>query len=318
MKFGAREICDVVLKATVNGQKIGNQIYRKGQPVMYFDSLKTSSMEQSSTPVYAQGGKGNTKLVSWDGEKAITFVMEDALISPISLAILAKAGITKPNKDNPLIVHTVDRIIAEKSSGGAVYLPFKGVDSNTIATAVHTKSNTPIWIGKPSDEDREVEMWLGAYDESLGGFKLSTMTNDDLTTDPDGSAGTDPTLKDGDTYVVDYYVEKKPSGDNDSALITIEPESFDGGNFYLEASTLFRSKKGIDYPAEFIIPNCKPQSAMTFAMAGSGDPSTFTFTMDAFPGELAFDPTKKVLAAIQIIDEYDTTSITDYNGLTQF
>jgi peptide subunit release factor RF-3 len=37
-------------------------------------------------------------------------------------------------------------------------------------------------------------------------------------------------------------------------------------------------------------------------MASSGDPSTFTFTMDAFPDYTRFDNTKKVLAAIQIID----------------
>jgi hypothetical protein len=36
-------------------------------------------------------------------------------------------------------------------------------------------------------------------------------------------------------------------------------------------------------------------------MASSGDPSTFTFTMDAFPDFTRFDRTKKVLAAIQII-----------------
>jgi hypothetical protein len=38
-------------------------------------------------------------------------------------------------------------------------------------------------------------------------------------------------------------------------------------------------------------------------MASSGDPSTFTFTMDAFPDYTRFDHSKKVLAAIQIIKD---------------
>ena len=76
-----------------------------------------------------------------------------------------------------------------------------------------------------------------------------------------------------------------------------------GGNYYLEASTLFRDQNGVDMPAEFIIPNCKIQSNFTFTMASSGDPSTFTFTMDAFPDYTRFDRSKKVLAAIQIIKE---------------
>jgi hypothetical protein len=38
-------------------------------------------------------------------------------------------------------------------------------------------------------------------------------------------------------------------------------------------------------------------------MASSGDPSTFTFTIDAFPDYTRFNPNKKVLAAIQIVTE---------------
>jgi hypothetical protein len=66
---------------------------------------------------------------------------------------------------------------------------------------------------------------------------------------------------------------------------------------------LFRDQNGVDMPAEFIIPNCKIQSNFTFTMASSGDPSSFTFTMDAFPDYTRFDKQKKVLAAIQIIKE---------------
>jgi hypothetical protein len=63
-------------------------------------------------------------------------------------------------------------------------------------------------------------------------------------------------------------------------------------------------------PAEFIIPNCKIQSNFTFTMASSGDPSSFTFTMDAFPDYTRFDHSKKVLAAIQVIQ---TEASRDYH-----
>jgi hypothetical protein len=43
-------------------------------------------------------------------------------------------------------------------------------------------------------------------------------------------------------------------------------------------------------------------------MASTGDPSTFTFTMDAMPGYTTFNPNKKVLCAIQIAE--DTTNKT--------
>ena len=41
-------------------------------------------------------------------------------------------------------------------------------------------------------------------------------------------------------------------------------------------------------------------------MASSGDPSTFTFTMDAFPDYTRWDKTKKVYAAIQVLEFSDS------------
>ena len=56
-------------------------------------------------------------------------------------------------------------------------------------------------------------------------------------------------------------------------------------------------------PAEITLPNVKIQSNFTFSMASTGDPSTFTFTMDAFPDYTMFNPTKKVLCVIQIVED---------------
>ena len=59
MKFGVREICDVVFKAKAD-TKIGTSTFKKGQPVLYIDTAKTSTIEGAATTVYATGGKGNT------------------------------------------------------------------------------------------------------------------------------------------------------------------------------------------------------------------------------------------------------------------
>ncbi len=41
----------------------------QGQPVLYIDSAKTSTLEGAGTSVYAQGGRGNARLVTWEGEE---------------------------------------------------------------------------------------------------------------------------------------------------------------------------------------------------------------------------------------------------------
>ena len=50
-------------------------------------------------------GKGNTRLIAWEGEKTLTFTVEDALLSPISFSILSGAGLFKSEKKK-VHVHT--------------------------------------------------------------------------------------------------------------------------------------------------------------------------------------------------------------------
>ena len=98
MKFGIREAVDVVFKALAP-VTIGSTSFAKGEPVLYFDSLKTSTTEGTATTVYAQGGRGNPRLIAWEGDKAITFSFEDALISAEGMAILTGAGLLEASGD---------------------------------------------------------------------------------------------------------------------------------------------------------------------------------------------------------------------------
>ena len=99
--------------------------------------------------------------------------------------------------------------------------------------------------------------------------------------------------------MIDYYVDL-PGTSVWEADITAG--TF-GGSYYVEADTLFREQAtGKDLPANLTFPNVKIQSNFTITMAGTGDPSTFDFTMDAFPGYTYFDKTKKVLCVLQIVD----------------
>lgn len=68
MKFGVRECTNLVFRAKTN-VNIGTSKFVQGQPVLYIDSAKTSTLEGAGTSVYAQGGRGNARLVTWEGEE---------------------------------------------------------------------------------------------------------------------------------------------------------------------------------------------------------------------------------------------------------
>ena len=94
MKFGIRQCANLVFRAKQE-TKIGTATFHVGQPVLYIDTATTSSLEQASTTVYAQGGRGNARLLAWEGDKTLTFTVEDALLSPIGFSILSGAGLFK-------------------------------------------------------------------------------------------------------------------------------------------------------------------------------------------------------------------------------
>ena len=304
MKFGVREICDVVLKAKAN-QKVGNKIFYKNEPVIYFDTLKTSSMEGAATTVYAQGGRGNSRLMAWEGERTVTFTMEDALISPAGFMILSGAGLIDADADHKINVHTTEQTAEVEFSA---YEEQDGVQVPAAdADVVITLAEEPVFA---NDEDFIYVMLMKNGEVDTEPFIPAAVDGKKVTlkaswSDKNGARSNDLSpffnSKASDLVVlVDYYVER----DGGVSEITITPDKF-GGYYYLEASTLFRNTDGVDMPAEFIIPNCKIQSNFTFTMASSGDPSTFTFTIDAFPDYTRFDKTKKVLAAIQIVTSAD-------------
>lgn len=156
MKFGIREVCDCKF----------TKLSGVGPVEFIIDTAKMSTLDNSSSTVYAQGGQGYSRLLAWEGEKVVTFTVEDALISEDAFWALTGA-------------------------------------------------------------DREA-------------------------------------TKDGVKY-------------------SIKTTSF-AGFYAVEADTLFRElETGKDMPTKIKFPKVKLQTTLNLSMAPTGDPSTFTFTFDAFP-----------------------------------
>ena len=281
MKFGVREIANVVFRAK-NEQRIGNQTFAKGQPVFYLDTAKTSSMEGAATTVYATGGRGNTRLIAWEGEKTLTFTVEDALLSPISFAMLSGAGVIKGAADSTKEVHfhqTTNAVIGAATGGGLE------IDlTDALESTEKICPTAPIYIMKLDSYGDLTGEVLTGWSVDNSGKKLTHGSVAGLT----------------GAVMVDYYVLKK---EGTVSELQIDAEHF-GGYYYVEADTLFRRQSdGKDLPANLTFPNVKIQSNFTFSMASTGDPSTFTFTMDVFPGYTYFNKTNKVLCAIQVVDD---------------
>ena len=88
-RYGIKEVADVTFY-NINDDET------RGAPVLYLDTLKVSTIEQTAESAEARGGKGNAALISWDFGKEITVTLEDALFSPRSLALMYGDGDATP------------------------------------------------------------------------------------------------------------------------------------------------------------------------------------------------------------------------------
>jgi hypothetical protein len=80
-RYGIKEVADVTFYEIKDDGSAG-------KPVLYLDTLKVSTIEQTAENAEARGGKGNAALISWDYGKEITVTLEDALYSVKSLALM--------------------------------------------------------------------------------------------------------------------------------------------------------------------------------------------------------------------------------------
>lgn len=297
MKFGIRECSNIVFRAKQN-VKIGNAEFKVGQPVLYIDTATTSSMEQASTTTYAQGGRGNVRLMAWEGDKTLTFSFTDALLSPIGFHVLSGAGLFKKGDGNQGD-ETNDLVhfhVTSMASIASNKIDLSDALAEFGANAAICAEDAPLFVlGIEDDGSLTGEVLTGAEveDEGTGAGKVINITHADT------------------NVMVDYYVDL-PGNQVWEADIT--PDTF-AGYYYVEADTLFRRQSdGKDMPANLTFPNVKVQSNFTITMAGTGDPSSFDFTMDAFPGYTYFDKTKKVLCVLQIAGDVEASEagIKDY------
>lgn len=114
-KFGIKEVLNVVF--------IDKQT---NKPALYFDTLKVSNIENSSESTQAQGGQGNSTLITWSYGRSATMSITDALLSMTSLAALAGSTVSteaqKIYKREVFTNVTATIDLAETPIGGEVYV----------------------------------------------------------------------------------------------------------------------------------------------------------------------------------------------------
>ena len=283
-KYAIKEVADVMFY----------ELDSKGAPsapVLYLDTLKTSTLSQSSETVDARGGKGNVKILSWDTNKELTIEMEDAVYSAKSLGIMF-GGDMKVYGDKQEVLKTLryDKAAIKQVSVGSGqsaknYLTFdingnKLYIGTNLVTAFSYNNTTgaevanpvavasPDWTtGKSTDGKQEIEfVTFDLLDCTSSAEDRKTET----TTTVDGQSVTTP----GNGVI--------------TGGITIDIGAEFGSNtYYITGDTYARNvASGKDEFLQFIIPKGKVKAEdVSLTMEADGDPATFAMSVDCLKSE---------------------------------
>lgn len=84
-QYGIKEVADVTIYSIHKKEDGSGDVYYV--PALYLDTLKVTTVEKTAENTWAQGGLGNSRLISWDYGKTINLTLEDALCTPASLGL---------------------------------------------------------------------------------------------------------------------------------------------------------------------------------------------------------------------------------------
>lgn len=213
-------------------KEVANVIFfniETNKPEIFFDTLKVSTIENESESAEARGGQGNNKLLSWDFGRTATLTLQDALLSDVSLAMLAgnevqTEGIVAVGRD-------VLTIVSDGASGFEVEL-----------------KNTPK-TGRP------ISVYLAPNGIITDELTIETVTGTSVTVSGSGAV-------EGAKVMVFYeYDVISPQ----ATQVTFSGDKFPA-TYRVVGQTYGRGRDGKDYEMQFIIPQAKLQSTFSLTM----------------------------------------------------
>ena len=157
-RYGIKEVADVTFyKINTDGTR--------GAPVLYLDTLKVSTIEQTGESAEARGGKGNPPLISWDYGKEINVTLEDALFSAKSMAIMFGNGTLKGSSS---ITRTVSKSMI--SSDGKFTILNKEYEISKLVNVTYYDENGNVDSTKANYE-------FITFDQAIVGQEIEISAN---------------------------------------------------------------------------------------------------------------------------------------------
>jgi hypothetical protein len=235
-----------------------------GKAMVTLSTLKTSGVETTGETVYAQGGRGNARLIGFSSNRQATITLQDAIFDNTAIAMLTGndlvAGVKKVDL-NELQTVTSNTVTLAKTPQGAIVSVFK-----LNADGTNGQEYT---LGTPA---------TNAMEYSVAGKVLtfhSTVTN-------------------GTKFRIYYQANTA----TDAKTIKVTSDQF-GKSFRVVMSVLVVDEFTKEaYEGQLRIPNAKFEDNFNLSFSADGDPAVLDLNM-----EILKSPTSTDMWELVVYDE---------------
>lgn len=254
-KYGIKEVADVTFYGINSNGTVG-------RPVLYLDTLKVSTIEQTAEQADARGGKGNPKLITWDYGKEINVTLEDALFSAKSMAIMFGNGGTNAVTD--LRKTVVISVLEDLTTSECQSL----INTSNLKTLLSGSRETKKKISGLIVDRDDVYCEMGGNNRAkVSQYTIVTENGKQIT------SSAPITVKAGEKLFLTFNYQVV------GQKVEVSANTFPG-TYYITGDTYARSSvSGEDEFFQFIIKKAKVTSENTITLEAEGDPSTFSMNL---------------------------------------
>jgi hypothetical protein len=212
------------------------------KPVLFLDTLKVSTIENTADSSSARGGKGNPKILTWDFNREAKVTMQDALMSTKSIALMTGQDVVT-GAQNAHLRERVQAIVSTTAGQTKVTLS-KPFNANTVYVFKGDEATELVPVTKTGS--------------------VIEFTNTDVAV--------------GD-YVIVYY---QFTTEATAQKITISADKFPSYIKVVGDTLIRNSSNGVDEAFQFVIWKAKIEPAFTLTFQADGDPTVFDMNLEVF------------------------------------
>lgn len=223
-----------------------------GNPVAKFDTLKLSTIEQTSDSNDVQGGKGNPILARIPSNKQVNLTIQDAVMSMTYLAVVTGGEVIKSGNTTAIRIAYNEKLTADTTKG---------------LTLTHSMpANSTLWLAEV--KDGIISERKARYDAPADGGSVQNISLSDAQWRP-----SDYTIEAGKEYQVFYNYDITTA--DQARELTVFSDVFAKTYRFVGDTELYNTYTGRNDALQIEVPRFALDNNYTFELNADGTAAVF-------------------------------------------